>query len=442
LSPGTDPPAPHPCHYRDSIDSLPEFSISSSPDNPSPVPDTGPPSSVLRERNFRLYYAGIWFSTTAFWVLKIAIGWAAWELSHSAFWTGIVAACYLLPAFVLSPFFGVLADRMRLKRGVQRVVAAQMLIALVISAGFFANVLNVQWLAVLSALYGLISAAYHPMRLTVVGRLVDRRQIPAAAGFASIAFNTARVLGPALAGVLLARFGTATTLLVGSILYAPYLLLFSLVNLRTREPVTSPWVRELVNGWRYAWQLPVMVPVIIMSTLNGVVGRALFELLPAISGEVLNAGANGLAVLTGAGGGGAVLAGVAVARFDLSVDRRMVALVASVALCAVATLATGLSQTLLIAALCCAVAGFSASYAGISSQSILQVTLDDAYRGRVMSLWTTVSFGAPAAGALLMGALAEALGTGSAVASVAALGLMVTLLLSPRYCQVHTRPSA
>ena len=77
--------------------------------------------SVLRERNFRFYYAGIWFSTTAFWILKIAIGWAAWELSHSVFWTGVVAACYLLPAFVLSPLFGVLADRISLKHGVQAV---------------------------------------------------------------------------------------------------------------------------------------------------------------------------------------------------------------------------------------------------------------------------------------------------------------------------------
>ncbi len=392
-----------------------------------------PVTSVLRESDFRLYYAGIWFSTTAFWVLKIAIGWAAWELSQSAFWTGIVAACYLLPAFVLSPFFGVLADRMRLKRGVLRVVAAQMAIGLVMSAAFYSNLLNVQGLAVLSTLHGLISAAYHPMRLTVVGRLVDRRQIPAAAGLASIAFNTARILGPALAGVLLARFGTAFTLLAGSILYAPYLLLFSLVTLRTREAVTSPWLRELVGGWRYAWQLPVMVPVIVMSALNGVVGRALFELLPAISGDVLNAGAHGLAVLTGAGGGGAVLAGVAVARFDMSLDRRMVALVAVVALCCVATLATGLADTLIAAALGCMVAGFSASYAGISSQSILQVSLDDAYRGRVMSLWTTVSFGAPATGALLMGALGEAMGTGAAVVGVATAGLLITLLLAPRY---------
>lgn len=194
-------------------------------------------SSVLRERNFRLYYAGIWFSTTAFWVLKIAIGWAAWELSHSAFWTAIVAASYLLPAFVLSPLFGVLADRIRLKRGVQTVVFAQMIIGLVMSAGFAAGLLNVQLLAALSMLHGLISAAYHPMRLTLVGRLVDRWQIPAAAGLASVAFNTARVLGPALAGLLLARFGTAATLAAGSLLYLPYLVLFSLVTLRTRVMV-------------------------------------------------------------------------------------------------------------------------------------------------------------------------------------------------------------
>jgi len=376
---------------------------------------------------------GIWFSTTAFWVLKIAIGWAAWELSHSAFWTGIVAACYLLPAFVLSPFFGVLADRMRLKRGVMSVVSAQSMIALVMSAGFYAGLLNVQLLAALSLLHGLIAAAYHPMRLTVVGRLVERWQIAAAAGLASVAFNTARVLGPALAGVLLARYGTAFTLAVGALLYLPYLLLFSLVTLRTRIQVNQPWVSELISGFRYARHLPVMVPVIVMSFLNGVVGRALFELLPAISGDVLNSGARGLAILTAAGGAGAVMAGLTVARFELSVAQRMLALATSVVICCVATLSTGFAQQLLVAASFCAMAGFCTSYAGITSQSILQISLDDDYRGRVMSLWTTVSFGAPAIGALLMGALGERVGTGTAVVVIATLGLVATLVLLPRY---------
>jgi MFS family permease len=389
--------------------------------------------SVLRERNFRLYYAGIWFSTTAFWVLKIAIGWAAWELSHSAFWTGIVAACYLLPAVLLSPLFGVLADRIRLKRGVQSVVFAQTLIGLVMSAGFAANLLNVQLLAALSLVHGLIAAAYHPMRLTLVGRLVARWQIAAAAGLASIAFNTARVLGPALAGLLLARFGTATALLVGALLYLPYLVLFSFVNLRTRVRQNKPWIGEFVSGLRYARQMPVMLPVITMSLLNGIVGRALFELLPAISGGALNAGANGLAIMTAAAGAGAVIAGFTVARFDLSVTQRLSALSVSVALCCAATLATGLSKELTLAAIFCAIAGFSASYSGITSQSILQISLQDEYRGRVMSLWTTVSFGAPAIGALLMGAIGEVLGAGVAVGVVAGVGLVVAVGLVPWY---------
>lgn len=407
--------------------------INSSHETQPAEPPGNAGKSVLKIRNFRLYYAGIWFSTTAFWVLKIAIGWAAWELSHSVFWTGIVAAGYLLPAFVLSPLFGVLADRIRLKRGVQLVVFAQTLVGLVVSASFAAGILNVQLLAGLSMLHGLISAAYHPMRLTLVGRLVDRGQIAAASGLASIAFNTARVLGPALAGVLLAKYGTAFTLTVGSLLYLPYLLLFSLVALRNIDRVDTPWRHQLVSGLHYAWNLPVMIPVIIMSSINGVIGRAMFELLPAISGDVLASDAQGLAVLTAASGAGAVCAGLAIARIDLDLSERMLALAASVALCCAATLTTGLVSELIFAACLCAVAGFSASYAGITSQSILQISLNDSYRGRVMSLWTTVSFGAPAVGALAMGALGEVLGTGSAVAVFATFGFVLTLVLIPRY---------
>ena len=366
-------------------------------------------------------------------MLKIAIGWAAWELSHSAFWTGFVASCYLLPAFFLSPLFGVLADRIRLQRGVLAVVLAQALIGMTMSVGFSHDLLNIHLLAALSLLHGLISAAYHPMRLTLVGRLVDRWQIAAAVGLTSVAFNTARVLGPALAGVLLSRYGTAFTLGTGSLLYLPYLVLFSFVTLRTRVRLNRPWYREFVSGLRYAQQMPLMAPVMIMTLLNGVVGRALFELLPAISGDVLNSGARGLAILTAATGAGAVVAGIAVARFDMSVIQRVFALAVSVALCCAATLLTGLSYGLIAAACFCAVAGFSASYAGITSQSVLQISLEDDYRGRVMSLWTTLSFGAPAVGALLMGAISEITGTGAAVAVIAAIGLLATLILIPRY---------
>jgi len=147
------------------------------------------------------------------------------------------------------------------------------MIALVMSAGFYAELLNVQLLSLLSLLHGLIAAAYHPMRLTVVGRLVDRGQIAAALGLASVAFNTARVLGPAVAGVLLARYGTAATLTVAALLYLPYLMLFSFVTLRTRVRVNKPWISELISGLRYAQQLPEMLPVLTISLLNGISGR-------------------------------------------------------------------------------------------------------------------------------------------------------------------------
>jgi len=307
------------------------------------------------------------------------------------------------------------------------------MIALLMSVSFYAQLLNVQWLAALSLLHGLIAAAYHPMRLTVVGRLVDVKQIAAAAGLASVAFNTARVLGPALAGLLLARYGTAAALATGSLLYLPYLVMFGFITLRTRARVNKSWVSELVSGLRYARQLPVMVPVITMSLLNGVVGRALFELLPAISGDVLSSDAQGLAILTAAAGAGAVLAGLTIARFELTVAQRMFAMAISVAMCCASTLSIGMVSELKLAASFCAMAGFSASYAGITSQSILQISLEDGYRGRVMSLWTTVSFGAPALGALLMGALGESIGTGTAVAVIASIGLVITLILTPRY---------
>lgn len=376
----------------------------------------------------------MWFSTSAFWILKVAIGWAAWELSRSAYWTGLVAAAYMAPAFFLSPVFGVVADRMRLKKGVQTVIALQTLIGLLLAFASFTHWLTIERLVAFSLLFGTLSAAYHPMRLTITGRLVAREMIPATVGLNAVAFNTARIIGPAIAGLLIAGFGTATTLLCGSLLYLPYLLLFSSVTLRDRTTSSSdakPWSFAFKEGLFYAVGLPVMAPVVLLTIVNGSVGRSLFEILPAIVGDLLQAGASALATLTAAAGAGAVVAGIVVTRYKMTSQRQMIVLITALVACCIATILIANSTSLTLVTLLCVLAGFSTTFVGVSSQTLLQLALADEFRGRVMSLWTTVSFGAPALGALLIGIFAEIIGLGTALAVAAMTGVAVCLLVTP-----------
>ena len=389
--------------------------------------------SALSVPGFRRYYLGFWIAITGFWILKIAIGWSAWELSRSPWLTGLVAALALLPTMVLSPIFGVYADRIRLKIGMPVVISGQVLIGFALTALAAFEALTIPGLIALSTLWGIISAAYQPMRLSMTARMVSREQFTSALGLTSVAFNTARILGPALGGVIIARWGVATAFLVGALGYLPFLMLFRTVTLRERptpKEERRSVLAELAEGARYAFALPLAVPVLLMTAVNGFVGRGFFEILPVIAGRILEAGATGLAALTSAGGGGAILAGLTLAR--LAVDERrllQVLLVILVLTSAVVGIA-GWVPALVPACALAAIAGFTASFAGITTQTLMQMATDDDHRGRVMSFWTVVSFGAPSLGAMAIGALGDAFGVANGLAVTGVVGLVAVVLVS------------
>jgi MFS family permease len=401
--------------------------------------DAAPTSSASHGRTalsvpgFRRYYFGFWFATSGYWVLKIAIGWSPWELSHSPWLTGLVAALALLPTVVLSPIFGVYADRIRLKVGIPVVISGQVAVGLALTAMEWAGVLTISGLVALAAAWGMFAAAYQPMRLSMMGRLVDRELFASALGMTSVAFNTARVLGPALGGVIIAQWGVAAAFLVGALGYVPLLVLFRGVTMRERVVPEGPprsVVQELGDGARYAFALPLAVPVLLMTGVNGFVGRGFFEILPVIAGRILDSGAAGLAALTSAGGGGAILAGLLLSRVRAGERLLMRLLLGVLALTSVVVGVAGWVPQLVAACALSAIAGFTASFAGISTQTLMQMATDDAHRGRVMSFWTVVSFGAPSLGAMAMGALGDAIGVAPGLGVAGLAGAVATVSLA------------
>lgn len=388
--------------------------------------------TALSVPGYRRYYAGFWFGTTSFWILKIAVGWSAWELSHSPAVTGLVAALALLPTMVLSPIFGVYADRVRLKVGIPVVLAGQIAVGLAMGGLAAAGWLSVPALALLATAWGMFAAAYQPMRLSMLARLVDRELFQSALGLTSVAFNVARIVGPAIGGAIIAQWGVAPAFLAGALGYVPFLLLFSTVTMRERTepgPERRSVLGELIDGARYGLALPFVVPVLLMTAVNAFVGRGYFEILPVIAGRVLAGGAGGLAALTASGGGGAILAGLVLSR--ISPEARVLGRVLPLALgvtCA-AVIAAGWVADLTAACALAAVAGFTASFAGISTQTLMQLATDDDHRGRVMSFWTVVSFGAPSLGAMAMGGLGDAIGVGPGLAVVGGAGAVAAAVL-------------
>jgi MFS family permease len=287
-------------------------------------------------------------------------------------------------------------------------------------------------LALLATGWGLFAAAYQPMRLSMLARLVDRELFPSALGMTSVAFNVSRIIGPAIGGAMIARWGVAPAFAAGALGYVPFLALFSTVTMRERQtpgPERRSVLGELVEGARYGFALPFVVPVLLMTAVNAFVGRGYFEILPVIAGRVLAGGAGGLAALTASGGGGAILAGLVLSR--VSPEARVLGRVLPLALgvtCAAVALAGWVPQLVAACALA-AVAGFTASFAGISTQTLMQLATDDEHRGRVMSFWTVVSFGAPSLGAMAMGGLGDAIGVAPGLTAVGLVGGAAAALL-------------
>ena len=346
-------------------------------------------------------------------MLRVALGWSAWETSRSAFGTGLVAALTMAPPALLAPLFGVVADRVRLRRAVAGVALAFAALAALLGGLSFADRLGYPALALVAGLHGIVAAAWQPLRLTVAARLVPRALLPEAVSLSSVTFQTARVVGPAIAGAAIARFGVAAVYALVALAYLGFAALFLTVTLAPRPGGArdaDPFLARLADGLRVARAMPDVPPVLVATLVGGTVARGALELLPAVAGGSLGGGPTTLAWLTSAAGLGAVAGGLVAARAPSDADALRARFVATGAAGAAATFALGLGGELAGTVAACACVGFFATLTGVACQSLLQLVVGDAYRGRVLSLWTTAGFGGAVLGTLGLGALGDRVG--------------------------------
>ncbi|WP_240945851.1 MFS transporter [Pseudomaricurvus alkylphenolicus] len=385
--------------------------------------------SAFAEPQFRRYFISMCFSTLAGWLVRFLFGWNAWEFTHSAFWVGVVAGSLLLPIIFFSPFFGIISDRINPRKGLVVTVGAQSLVAALASLASAMDMLNLWSLIALSACLGVASSAHTPIRLALVPKLVKREALPNAIGYAAIVFNTSRVLGPALGAWLVAvlsvpsAFFSATLLCVVAAI--PLLLI---TGVRGGSHKSSAGMfSDLKQGFVYAASNRVIRLILSLTLLNALLGRTLLELLPAFSGQLLNGTAETLATLTAAAGTGSILGGLLVTR--QSGHERVLFRMVGIALTLAALCLFSIQWLQGLYALCGLIFVLSmlSTIAGISSQALAQLTVDEDYRGRVLSLWSMLAMGAPALGAVGIGALAQSWGF---PAVTAVTGVIVLIILA------------
>lgn len=344
-------------------------------------------------------------------MLRFLMGWEAWYLTESAFWVGVVSSAMLVPAFVLSPLFGVMADRARLRRSLFSTTSGMAVICIVLSVMWWLERLDIQYLTLIALAKGVIMAAHHPLRFALLPHLIPKTLLPSGIGISSIVFNTSRVLAPALAAGILVISSTGMVLNIAAVLFAlgAYRLLGVPEHQGSSTQQQTIW-RHLIEGFRYAAHTQSIRLLLYLTVLNGLLGRAVIEILPAVSGQLLAGNAQTLALLTALAGIGSIGAGVVIARQNghraSFVNLVMMAIAATGALMYLLLLPTNVWLVAVVVLLLSLVM----TIAGAGCQTLVQLRVKDHLRGRVMSFWATISMGFPAIGAFIMGASADLIG--------------------------------
>ena len=375
--------------------------------------------AALRQRNFGLYTLGSGVSLIGMWVQRIAIGWLTWELTRSGTWLGLIAFADLFPTVLLTPLAGVVADRydrLRITIVSQYLAMGQ---AVLLAALTLTGQITIWWLLVLSLFVGVVWSFNTAARLSMIPNLVERRYIPSAVALNAAAFNVARFIGPALAGAIMALWGAGEAFAFNALTYVVFivaLMKMRLLDVETGGRARGGMLAQSFDGIAYARRHPGIGPILLLLIAMAVGVKPMLELLPGFADAVFHSGVEGLAQLTAAAGLGALITAIWLAqrgRMTGLTRIAMLALAVSAGAIAVFT-ATDWFPLGLAACFCF---GVTITMAGTATQSLMQNAVEGHMRGRVMSLYGLVYRGAPAAGALVMGAAADLVGLRWALAS-------------------------
>lgn len=381
----------------------------------------------MANRNYRIYTIGAIPSLMGTWVQRMAMGWFAWELTGSGAWLGLIAFADLAPSVLSAPIAGAFADRVNRLRIVKLVQYLSLCQALMLATLTLSGVMTIELLFGLALVQGVVQGIHQPFRHALLGTIVTREEMTAAIGINSTIWNSSRLIGPAVSAVVILNLGVGATFLINAFSYVPMLIGLYMINAEQRPAAPKSLTRvpaEIMEGIRFVTGHQFIGTIMFMLLVFSFFGRATQELLPGFTGTVFNVGADGLAMLTGAAGLGSLFSGIWLSRrgtlaglSDILIV--MVLLIAASQLAFVATDMFWVSLTVFIAW------GFVLNGAGIVCQSLVQATVPDTIRGRVVSLYGMLWLGTPALGAFVMGVAADYFGFRAPIAG-GALVVLVT----------------
>lgn len=365
---------------------------------------------ALRHRNFRIFVSGQAISLIGTWMQALSLGWLVYHLTGSELLVGATGFCSHIPVLLFAPIGGLAADRFSRYRIVILTQVAFTLQALALAALTLSGAVTVAHVFALAALWGTINAFDIPARQSLYIHMVEREDLINAIALNSVIFNAARVVGPSVAGVLIAAFGEGTCFLLNAVTFLAVICSLLLLRLpkTARARPDSPWA-HLLDGFHYVHRHRSILALLLVNSAVNVTRAPAVALAPFFADAIFHRGAQGLGFLTGAAGIGAVAGTLGLARRTHTAGLpRIVFYSALITGSCLILFAWSPSFLLLLAVF--AMVGYSHMRQNASVNTLIQTLIPDEYRGRIMALFSMTVVGVLPLGHLAGGAVAEHMG--------------------------------
>ena len=368
---------------------------------------------ALRHRNYRLFFGGQSISLIGTWMTRVATGWLVYRLTDSPWMLGVVSFAGQIPTFVLAPFAGVMVDRWNRHRVLVVTQALALVQSGLLAAFTLSGAIRIEHILALSLFQGLINSLDMPARQAFVVEMIEEREdLPNAIALNSTVVNAARLVGPSVAGLVIAAWGEGWCFLVDALSYLPVVASLLAMRLRPRpsQRVPGPIWSELREGFRYAAGFAPIRALLLLLGLASLMGMPYMVLMPVIAEEGLHGGAHTLGFLMAASGLGALGGALYLAsrRSVLGLGR---ATAVATFVFGVGLVAFSRSHSLALSLLLLVPIGAGMMVLLAATNTLLQTLVDEDKRGRVMSFYAMALFGMIPFGSLLAGGLAHRIGT-------------------------------
>jgi MFS family permease len=394
-----------------------------------------PPPTIfaaLRHRNFRLFFIGQFVSLCGTWIQTVAQGWLVLHLTNSAFAVGLVTALGTLPILCFTLYGGVVADRVNKHRLVLILQVGMLIEALLLGTLVHLDLVTVNWVMGLAVFFGLLSAFEVPTRQALIAEIVEREDLMNAIALGSSAFNVARVVGPAIAGLLIATVGLAACFFANAASYLAVIASLAIMRVEHRpQPAHASAFEAMREGVAYVFGNRWPRAVVTIIATFAVFGFSFMTMMPVFARDALHVDAGGYGAMVSSVGVGAAAAALFMAGMGGRTRRARLVLGSSVLFGLVLT-AAALAPTFWWAIVLFTLSGCLMALNGIAANTMLQTQAPDHLRGRIMGFYSFVVLGMAPLGSLEAGWVAEHYGVRTAVASGALVCLVVACVVAWR----------